>query len=268
MPQSVDCGPETDFQRPSKAAARAQRRDEHRKRQDARSPKPLIAKTKRQGHYIEALRAGESCFAVGGAGTGKTYIAARIAARKLIEGQVDKIIVARVTVSKPKHALGFLPGKLDAKMRPWLQPVIDGLRAEVSAATLEQWQQEGKFEIASFEHMRGRTFDHALVLLDEAQNADWGDLRLFLTRTGEGSQVIVTGDLDQIDIPDSGLMRVLDMVERYNLPMHIIEFTSEDVVRSALAKAFVKAFSQANDSDVNLDKQPRFLDPVRQPKAA
>lgn len=195
-------------------------------------------------------------FAVGAAGTGKTYLAARIAARRLIDGEIDKIIVSRVTVSKPKHALGFLPGKVEAKMLPWVQPLIDGLRAEVSAATLETWQQEGKFVIAAFEHMRGRTFDRCMLILDEAQNADHGDLKLFLTRTGEGTQVIVTGDLDQIDIPDSGLTRVIEMVERFNVPAKVIRFSNEDVVRSPLAKAFVKAFAAA----ANLDKLPRFLD--------
>lgn len=230
--------------RSTKAAARAARREDHRKRQDSRATKPLQPKTIRQGYLLEALKAGESACAVGSAGTGKTYIPARIAAQKLIEGKIDKIIVARVTVSKAKHSIGYLPGKIDAKMLPWLQPVIDGLRAEVSASTLEDWKQTGRFEIASFEHMRGRTFEKCFVILDEAQNCDFGDLRLFLTRIGEDSQVVITGDLDQIDIHDSGLPSVLDMIEKYDLPMHVIEFTEEDVVRSSFAKSFVKAFAK------------------------
>lgn len=196
--------------------------------------------------------------------THNTYLAARIGARKLIDGDIDKIVVARVTVSKAKHSLGFLPGKVEAKMLPWLQPVIDGIRAEVSAATLEQWQQEGRFVIASFEHMRGRTFDRCYLMLDEAQNADFGDLRLFLTRTGEDTQVVVTGDLDQVDIPDSGLPSVLKLVERFRVPMSIVRFTNDDVVRSPLAKAFVKAFAGA----VNLDKLPGFIDTERLSQAA
>jgi phosphate starvation-inducible PhoH-like protein len=249
--------------RASKAEARATRRAERQQRRPTNTPKPLHAKNERQRILIEALRAGESAFAVGSAGTGKTYIPARIAARKLADGQVDKIIIARATVSKPKHALGFLPGKIDAKMRPWLQPVIDGLRAEVSAAQLEQWTQEGKFEIASFEHMRGRTFERAFVILDEAQNCDFGDLRLLLTRIGEHTQVVITGDLDQIDIPDSGLLPVLDMVERYHLPMHVIQFTETEVVRSAFAREFVKAFAKLTPKVANLDAVDPFTENAR-----
>lgn len=263
-----------------KAANRHKRAaDRAEKKRPPGESRPLMAKTKKQGLYIAALMGGDSAAAVGGAGTGKTYIASRIAAKKLLTGAVDKIIVARVTVSKAKHANGFLPGKLDAKMAPWLIPVIDGIRAEVSAQTLETWKNEGRFEIASFEHMRGRTFADAFVILDEAQNADLGDLRLFLTRIGENSQVVVTGDMDQIDIPDSGLATCLDLIERHNINMAIFEFTSDDVVRSQFAKAWVKAFAQREQkvvsiswrtaaTDVNLDRPPAFLDTPQKSRRA
>lgn len=225
-----------------KAEARRQRKAQHQSK--GHSVGPLKAKTQRQAEYISLLNAGKDVFAVGGAGTGKTYIAARFAARALMEGKVEKIIVCRVTVSKSKHALGFLPGKLEQKLAPWLIPVIDGIRAEVSGQTLDQWRQNGQFEIASFEHMRGRTFSNAWVLLDEAQNADRGDLAMFLTRIGEGSQVVVTGDLDQVDIPDSGLERILDICEDEDIPMAIVEFEAGDVVRSELAKRWVQALKR------------------------
>ena len=229
---------------PSPLSHKAQARQARRaaKTKQSSLSKPLVAKTPKQAEYLSLLDAGEDCFAVGGAGTGKTYIAARKAARALIEGRVEKIIIARVTVAKAKHALGFLPGKLEQKLAPWLIPVFDGLKAEVSGHTLDQWRTDGKVEIASFEHMRGRTFSNAFVLLDEAQNADRGDLRLFLTRIGEDSQVVVTGDLDQIDIHNSGLEEVIDLVERYGIPMQVVRFGSADVVRSAIARAFVQAF--------------------------
>lgn len=255
-----------------KAASRQARKD--RKAQRHAGPRPLEAKTPRQADYIETLQDGDSTFAIGPAGTGKTYVAGRIAAQKLLKGEVDRIIVARVTVSKPKHALGFLPGKLEAKIEPWLVPVIDGIRAEVTAQVLDQWRNEKKFEIASFEHMRGRTFRDAFVILDEAQNADFGDLKLFLTRIGEDTQVVVTGDLDQIDIPNSGLEEVLDLAEEHDVPMHVIEFDDEDVVRSKFARAWVKAFRKREDrapagrvvsgSAVNLDDRPDFLNNGRQ----
>lgn len=261
----------------TKAASRAQRRAERSTKKDPASGpkpnyKPLEAKTERQREYIRALKTGGSAIAVGGAGTGKTYIAARVFAKKLIEGKTDRIIIARVTTGKTKHALGFLPGKLDAKLAPWLVPVIEGLRAEMSASAFEQFKEAGKIEFASFEHMRGRTFKDCCVLLDEAQNADFGDLKLILTRWGEDAQYVVTGDMDQIDVHDSGLDTVIGIVDKYDVPIHVIEFSDEDVVRSPMAKAWVKAFSKhegrdkkpprptRQPRDVNLDALPAFLD--------
>lgn len=265
--------PET-FDRPSvKAENRQLRRQQKAKRQETRTggSKPLEPKTRTQAIYLSHLRAGRHVIAVGGAGTGKTYLPARIAARALIEGKVDKIVVARATVAKPKHQLGYLPGNLDAKLGPWLKPVIEGLRVEMSGQTFDKLKLEGRIEFASFEHMRGRTFDHCFILLDEAQNADFGDLKLFLTRIGEGSQVVVTGDLDQIDIHDSGLGEVCDLILDYDVPVEIVRFGPEDVVRSELAKHFVRAFGlhaqaavadsgHADARDVTfLDPPPRFL---------
>lgn len=285
MSESAEFHPLNDFSpRPSKAAKRQARRAEQAANKDP-APlrvdyKPLEAKTLRQKHYIQALKGEESVIAVGGAGTGKTYLPARVFAKKLIDGKTERIIIARVAVSKAKHALGFLPGKLEAKLAPWLVPVIEGMRAEIKAQAFEQLKEAGKIEFASFEHMRGRTFDGSCVLLDEAQNADYGDLKLVLTRWGEKTQYAVTGDMDQIDVFDSGLETILDIVEKYEVPIHIIEFTEEDVVRSAMAKAWVTAFKKhalatgtdrsqrrkpalavvANQDDVNLDHRPAFLD--------
>lgn len=257
--------------RSHKAAARQKRKAEKVEKTEPGRAKPLVAKTEKQARYLAALRSGDSAFAVGGAGTGKTYVASRIAAQKLVRGEIEKIVICRVSVSKAKHKNGFLPGKLDQKLAPWMVPVMDGLRAEVSAKQIETWTAEGRFEIASFEHMRGRTFSDAFVILDEAQNCDLGDLRMFLTRIGMNSQVVVTGDMDQIDIEDSGLAEVLDMVEKDDLPMHIIEFGSGDVVRSQFAKAFVQAFerrSRRPANDANLDTQPAFLHAPRRVTSA
>lgn len=280
----TDLLPEDMFEaRPlNKAAARAQRRaasknqppTERRQRPDEQpGAKPLEPKTAKQAEYIKYLQSGKSVAATGGAGTGKTYIAARVGARGLIEGRFDKIVLCRVAVSKPKHAMGFLPGKIEDKLKPWLVPVIDGLRAEVSAGTLEEWKNKGMFEVVAFEHMRGRTFTNAFVIMDEAQNADFGDLKLFLTRTGANSQIVMTGDMDQIDIPNSGLSEVIEMILDYDVPVEVVRFTSADVVRSPLAKAFVVAFEKHADKqkadrqaahmahrhDAFLDAPPAFL---------
>lgn len=256
---------ETPFGRPptTKAAARAARRAERTAKQGPQA-KPLQPKNPAQADYIDVLRAGDSVFAVGPAGTGKTYIPARIAAQRLIRGEIEKIIVTRVTVSSPRHAIGFLPGNIEAKMKPWLTPVIEGIRAEVSGQTLDKWKAEGRFEIVPFEYMRGRTFDGAVVILDEAQNACFADLELFVTRTGVGTQVVICGDPGQIDIPNSGLGHMLDLAEEFEI-MDVIEFTEDDVVRSALAKAWVKAIGaykrrQEQQADGRiLDSMPRFL---------
>lgn len=228
----------------AKAKARQARKAQKELKRIGPAPKPLEAKTPRQGQFIEALRAGESVIATGGAGTGKTYIAARLAAQRLLAGAIDKIVVSRVTVSAARHANGFLPGDLGKKLEPWMIPVIDGLKAEVSAATIEKWKADGKLEIASFEHLRGRTFANAMTILDEAQNATWTDLKLWITRTGENTQTVITGDLDQIDIHDSGLADFCLMIEQHHLPVAQVRFLDEDVVRSPLTRAFVQAYSR------------------------
>lgn len=264
------------FERPpsTKAAARAARRADKHAKQAAQHAKPLVAKNENQADYLEILRHSDSVFAVGPAGTGKTYLAARIAAQRMIKGAIDKIIITRVTVSSHRHAIGFLPGNIEAKMKPWLTPVIEGIRAEVSAQTLDKWKAEGKFEIVPFEYMRGRTFDFSMIILDEAQNACFADLETFVTRTGVESQVVICGDPGQVDIPNSGLPTMLDLAEEFEI-MDIVEFTEDDVVRSALAKKWVKAIAAHKRRTADpvdrragrhsdgpfLDTPPRFLHP-------
>lgn len=247
----------------TKAQARAVRRQQ-RKEGGFTGSRPLEAKTPGQKIYLRYLFEGDCIFAIGSAGTGKTYLPARVGAKALMEGKVDKIIIARPTVSKPKHALGFLPGDLNGKLKPWLVPIIDGFKAEVSANTIDDWKMQGKIEFLSFEHMRGRTLENAFVILDEAQNCDFSDLQLFLTRIGEGSQVVVTGDTDQVDIPNSGLADIVNMAEANpEIDMKVIRFTEEDVVRSRLAKAWVKAFSARKQANALLpDAAEAFLDEV------
>lgn len=275
---------ESAFERPpsTKAAARAARRAERAAKEARNHSKPLVAKNETQQDYLDVLRAADSVIAIGPAGTGKTYLAARIAAQRLIRGEIDKIIISRVTVSKREHQIGFLPGNIDAKMKPWLTPVIEGIRAEVSGNTLDQWKANGQFEIVPFEFMRGRTFERAAIILDEAQNATFEDLTLFLTRTGEGSQVIVAGDPNQVDIPNSGLEEIVILAEDHEI-MDVVEFSEDDVVRSPLAKAWVKAIAarkrrleeeareraaearmsaEAAVAARNLDTLPAFLHPT------
>lgn len=260
------------FERPpsTKAQARAARRAEKANKHIARVAKPLTPKTENQADYLAILRDGDSVIAIGPAGTGKTYLAARVAAQRLIAGDIEKIVVSRVTATKPQHHIGFLPGSADQKMAPWLTPIIEALKCEVSGNTLDQWRKDGKFEIVPFEFMRGRTFDNAFVILDEGQNAVFNDLYLFLTRTGTDTQVVVAGDPspEQTDIHNSGLEEITDLAEQHEI-MDVVEFDENDVVRSPFARKWVQAVAARNRArafqanDANLDTHPRFLHPAR-----
>ena len=232
-----------------KAQRRMNRKKNKEVRQLARTPKPIEPKTETQAEYLGSLREGDQCFAVGGAGTGKTYLAARHAMERLLKGEVDHIVLARPTVSDARHRLGFLPGNKDEKLAEWLVPLVAALKEGCAPSEYVQFVREGKIEFQSFEHIRGRTFNNSVVLLDEAQNCTVKDLITFLTRQGMEAQVIVNGDTDQVDIHDSGLEKILDMIELYDfIEADIIEFGPEDVVRSPRAKQWVKAISLAKDA--------------------
>lgn len=230
-------------ERLSRRQARLLRREEKSETRVA----PLRPLNQTQREYLESLEETDQIFAIGGAGTGKTYIASRWAMVQLLKGKFDKIAITRPMVSKPKHRMGFLPGNGQMKMEPWLVPIMQALKEECSSNTIKSFLRDEKIEIIPFEHMRGRSIPNAIIILDEAQNCDIGDLKLFLTRAGEGSQIIVCGDTDQVDIPDSGLETIIAMVEEFNITADIIEFSSDDVVRSPRAKEWVKAFEQLKD---------------------
>lgn len=230
--------------RQSKTEKRKSRKDVKVQVEEKKIRRPLIAKTKSQKTYISYLDTCNQVFAVGGAGTGKTYIAARSAFRKVLEGKYEKIIIARPTVAPTKHKMGFLPGNADMKLKPWLIPILSAFRDEASQAEIDILKNSGCIEFVSFEHMRGRTFKDSVVLLDEAQNCDFRDLKLFLTRIGENSLVIINGDTDQVDIEDSGLERIIDMIDRYKINAAVVLFDENDVVRSQTASEWVKAFSK------------------------
>jgi len=239
---------------PSAKSLRRQESKRRRREQEAnQAPKPLLPLNATQKEYIQALNSGfvTQIFAVGEAGTGKTYIPSRIAMKKLLAGDIERIYIARPTVSSPRHRLGFLPGDAKRKLAPWLVPITEAFKAEASIKQIDTLMQSGKIEFVAFEHLRGRTLSNAFVILDEAQNCTLMDLKLFLTRKGEDSVFIIAGDPTQIDIPDSGLDPILNMIEDQDLSPTIIEFDAEDVVRSADAKEWVKAFKKLHDSQAD-----------------
>lgn len=234
----------------SKSQSRKLRKEARKQKKATYQGKPLNPLNDRQKTLFDAFDYADQIFAVGEAGTGKTYILARMALRKLLNGEYEKLILTRPTVSDPRHRLGFLPGDAKKKLGPWLIPITAAFRDEVTQAQIEKLMQEGKIEYLPFEHMRGRSLSDCVVLLDEAQNCSFSDLRLFLTRKGEDSLFLINGDPIQIDIPDSGLETILGMINYYDLSPTVVKFEAEDVVRSAAAKEWVEAFKLQTESQL------------------
>ncbi|WP_019219932.1 PhoH family protein [Bartonella florencae] len=217
--------------------------------------KTIHARTPTQDAYIRAMEHSELVFCVGPAGTGKTYLAVAHAAMLLERGIIERIILSRPAVEAGEH-LGFLPGDLKEKVDPYLRPLYDALYDMIPAEKVERILASGVIEIAPLAFMRGRTLTHAAVILDEAQNTTPMQMKMFLTRLGEGARMIITGDVSQIDLPSgqkSGLseaIRILSNIEN----IAIIRFNEKDVVRHPLVAAIVRAYD--DDSATQIKKMP------------
>ncbi len=205
--------------------------------------KPIRARNKTQQDLISAYFENDLIFAVGPAGTGKTYMAIALAVRALKNREIKRIILTRPAVEAGER-LGFLPGDLKDKLDPYLQPLYDALSDMIPSRRLREFMEDGTIQIAPLAYMRGRTLDKACVILDEAQNTNLGQLKMFLTRMGTSAKFIVTGDATQIDLPrreDSGLLAGIRLLEGIK-GISTIRFTSEDIVRHPLVTKIVKAF--------------------------
>ncbi len=203
----------------------------------------IKARTRNQKKLVDAYRKCDLLFALGPAGTGKTYTAIALAVRALKNKEVKKIILTRPAVEAGER-LGFLPGDMKDKLDPYLQPLYDALHDMIQPKKLQILMEEGIIQIAPLAYMRGRTLDSAFVILDEAQNTSLGQLKMFLTRMGCNAKFIVTGDATQIDLPnkkDSGLMRGVELVKDIK-GIGVITFTNEDMVRHPLVSKITKAF--------------------------
>ena len=212
--------------------------------------KPIKARNKTQQAMVKAYFDNDLIFAVGPAGTGKTYIAIALAVRALKNREIKRIILTRPAVEAGER-LGFLPGDLKDKLDPYLQPLYDALGDMIPAKRLQEFMAEGTIQIAPLAYMRGRTLDRACVILDEAQNTNLGQLKMFLTRMGCDAKFIVTGDASQIDLPnkkDSGLMRGIELTKNIKGVSTII-FKNEDIVRHPLVSKIVKAFDKAEGKE-------------------
>lgn len=207
--------------------------------------KAIRARTKNQQKMVSGYFSNDLIFALGPAGTGKTYTAIALAVRALKNREIRKIILTRPAVEAGER-LGFLPGDLKDKLDPYLLPLYDALGDMIPGKKLQEFIADGTVEIAPLAYMRGRTLDKACVILDEAQNTSLGQLKMFLTRMGADAKFIVTGDASQIDLPkksDSGLLHGVSLVEKIK-GVCVIRFGSEDIVRHPLVTKIVKAFEK------------------------
>ena len=209
----------------------------------------IKAITANQKIMVKACENNDMIFAIGPAGTGKTYTAVALAVRALKNKEVRRIILTRPAVEAGEN-LGFLPGDLKEKLDPYLQPLYDALRDMLPQAKLQGFMEEGIIEIAPLAFMRGRTLDNAFVILDEAQNATQSQLKMFLTRMGRSAKFVITGDITQIDLPKnqpSGLPQAMEVLKDVK-GISFIHLDEKDVVRHKLVTAIVNAYKQADSN--------------------
>lgn len=207
--------------------------------------KPIKAKTLGQKKYIDAIRNNTIVFGIGPAGTGKTYLAVALAVSAFRDKQVNRIILTRPAVEAGEK-LGFLPGDLQQKVDPYLRPLYDALFDMLGPENFQKYQERGNIEVAPLAYMRGRTLDDSFIILDEAQNTTPEQMKMFLTRLGFGSKIVVTGDITQIDLPDgkrSGLVEVVKILKNVT-DIETVKFSQKDVVRHRLVQDIIKAYEK------------------------
>ncbi|GAA3403799.1 PhoH family protein [Paenibacillus hodogayensis] len=211
--------------------------------------KPIRAKTIGQRHYVSTIRKKDIVFGIGPAGTGKTYLAVVLAVVALKEGRVKRIVLTRPAV-EAGESLGFLPGDLQEKVDPYLRPLYDALNDVLGPEQVAKALERGLIEIAPLAYMRGRTLDDSFIILDEAQNTTPEQMKMFLTRLGFGSKMVITGDKTQIDLPrgtKSGLVEAERIVQP--IPeIGVITFGEQDVVRHSLVQKIIVAYQQDNET--------------------
>ncbi len=207
--------------------------------------KPIKPKTLGQKKYCEAIENNTITFGIGPAGTGKTYLAVAMAVTAFRAKEVDKIILTRPAVEAGEK-LGFLPGDLQSKVDPYLRPLYDALFDMFGAESFQKYQERGSIEVAPLAYMRGRTLDDSFIILDEAQNTTPEQMKMFLTRLGFNSKMVITGDITQIDLPDgkkSGLKKVMRILKNVD-DIEMCKFSQRDVVRHKLVQDIIKAYEK------------------------
>jgi phosphate starvation-inducible PhoH-like protein len=224
----------------------------------SRRGKTIRPKTLNQKRYVDAIDANTIVFAIGPAGTGKTYLAMAKAVNALQSKQVTRIILTRPAVEAGER-LGFLPGTLSEKIDPYLRPLYDALHDMMDPDAIGKLMTAGVIEVAPLAYMRGRTINDAFIILDEAQNTTPEQMKMFLTRLGFDSNMVVTGDITQVDLPSgttSGLRAAVGILDGID-GIHVSELTSADVVRHRLVSEIVDAYARAEDSSLSLNRAQR-----------
>lgn len=202
----------------------------------------LLPKTENQRLYIEALKDSNQVVVLGPAGTGKTYVVSTFAASEYNLKNIDKIVITRPHVAVGKD-IGFLPGTLEEKCAPWALPVIDVLEKHLTKGVVETGLKNGNIETVPLALIRGRSFDNTLIIIDEAQNLTVEELKALVTRVGEGSKLVINGDVQQSDLKQGdGLTKLVHLVKKYTLPIPVIEFGVDDIIRSDVTAMWVKCF--------------------------
>jgi phosphate starvation-inducible PhoH-like protein len=202
----------------------------------------LLPKTENQRLYIEALNECNQVVVMGPAGTGKTYVVATYAASEYNLKNIEKIVITRPHVAVGKD-IGFLPGTLEEKCAPWALPVIDVLEKHLGKGVVETGLKNGNIETVPLALIRGRSFDNTLIIIDEAQNLTVEELKALVTRVGEGSKLVINGDVQQSDLKQGdGLTKLVHLVKKYAMPIPVIEFGVDDIIRSDVTALWVKTF--------------------------
>ena len=218
------------------------RRKTNYKGATAKTTSGLVPRTTRQKELLDALKNNSQVFVLGPAGTGKTYVTATYAADLYTLKEIDKVVITRPHVAVGKE-LGFLPGTLEEKTYPWALPVLDVLQRHWGKGMLETAIKNGNVEMAPLALMRGRSFENAFIIVDETQNITTHELKMLLTRVGEGSTIVLNGDVQQSDLKEAdGLSKVIHLAKKHLLPVPVIEFGLEDIVRSDICAQWVKVF--------------------------
>ena len=204
----------------------------------------LVPKTETQALYLDALRSCDQVVVFGPSGCGKTYVAATYAANAYNMKDIHRIVITRPHVAVGKD-IGYLPGTLEEKCAPWALPVVDVLERHLGKGVVETAFKNGNIETVPLALIRGRSFDNTLVIVDEAQNLTVDELKALVTRVGMGSKLVINGDIQQSDLKGGeGLSKIIHLVKKYQLPIPIIEFGVDDIIRSDITKTWVKTFMQ------------------------